>query len=226
MGRKDKKVIASKSGRSAAKPRRAPRENEARRRNRILEAAERLFLRKGYSATSTRGIARAAGVSLGNLYNHFAGKEELFDSLIAMRSPTPEVEELVKLFERTDFPANLWQILSRLQEIVDQNMAFVRLTDIDGVEFGGKKTQKIIAASLSRVWDPLEKVYRRHRELGLVREFDPRVTLPLIVLALFAMFVVRGRFNTPELFGAHILNDDVALKSITEVLLLGILPRK
>lgn len=41
----------------------------------IVTAAVTCFLERGYHQTGIRDIARQAGVSLGNLYNHFSGKE-------------------------------------------------------------------------------------------------------------------------------------------------------
>ncbi|MBO9445932.1 TetR/AcrR family transcriptional regulator [Ruegeria sp. R14_0] len=49
----------------------------AKRRNQILEAAVICFLERGYHQTGVRDIANKAGVSLGNLYNHFGGKHDV-----------------------------------------------------------------------------------------------------------------------------------------------------
>ncbi|WP_299343627.1 TetR/AcrR family transcriptional regulator [uncultured Maritalea sp.] len=43
----------------------------------IVEAAVTCFLERGYHQTGVRDIAKQAGVSLGNLYNHFKGKEDV-----------------------------------------------------------------------------------------------------------------------------------------------------
>jgi AcrR family transcriptional regulator len=51
-------------------------------RERLLEAAGRLFHRDGFSATSLEDIADKAGVSVGAAYSNFAGKEELFLSFV------------------------------------------------------------------------------------------------------------------------------------------------
>ena len=50
-------------------------------RQRILEAALRLFATKGYEKTTLRDIAAEAGSSLGLTYRYFAHKEELVLSL-------------------------------------------------------------------------------------------------------------------------------------------------
>jgi len=49
---------------------------------RILAAARTEFTRAGYNGMTMRGVASAAGVSLGNLLYYFRSKEDLFHSLI------------------------------------------------------------------------------------------------------------------------------------------------
>src|ERR1700685_853758 len=44
----------------------------------IVRAALPLFARKGFAETTTRALARAAGVSEPLLYKHFPGKEALY----------------------------------------------------------------------------------------------------------------------------------------------------
>ncbi len=59
-------------------PRRAEAITAAGGRERLLEAAMRLFASKGYAATSVRDIMSAAGVTAPSLYHHFGNKEGLF----------------------------------------------------------------------------------------------------------------------------------------------------
>ncbi|MCR5084834.1 MAG: TetR family transcriptional regulator [Succinivibrionaceae bacterium] len=61
-------------------PRRSKEEAE-RTRERILEAAQRLFAEKGIEKTSLSGIADAAGVTRGAIYWHFKDKAELTSAL-------------------------------------------------------------------------------------------------------------------------------------------------
>ncbi|MDR2960174.1 MAG: TetR/AcrR family transcriptional regulator [Stenotrophomonas sp.] len=61
----------------------------------ILQAALQCFLTKGFHQTSMRDIAQAAGVSLGNLYNHFPGKQA-----IILAVAVAESEELAPLLAR------------------------------------------------------------------------------------------------------------------------------
>ena len=52
-------------------------------RNALLDAAERVFSKRGVSRTSLADIAAAAGVTRGAIYWHFANKADLFWAMLA-----------------------------------------------------------------------------------------------------------------------------------------------
>jgi AcrR family transcriptional regulator len=66
----------------AAKSRRAGRASGVRARTRVLlvDAAVRVFARKGAGAAAIHEIAAEAGVSNGTFYNYFRTREELIDA--------------------------------------------------------------------------------------------------------------------------------------------------
>jgi AcrR family transcriptional regulator len=51
-------------------------------RQRILDAAVKLFHTKGFDATTTRDIAQLAGIASGTLFNYFATKETIVAELV------------------------------------------------------------------------------------------------------------------------------------------------
>lgn len=53
------------------------------RRNEILDAAQALFLARGYDAVSTGEILDEVGIARGTLYYHFKSKEDILDAIIA-----------------------------------------------------------------------------------------------------------------------------------------------
>lgn len=55
-----------------------------KRRHEIVEAAARVFARKGFERATTREIAREAGISEGTIYNYFASKQQLLVELADM----------------------------------------------------------------------------------------------------------------------------------------------
>jgi AcrR family transcriptional regulator len=61
-------------------------EAKGRTRERLLDAAARTFARKGYAGATVEEIAEAAGYTIGALYAHFGGKQELFLELMSSRA--------------------------------------------------------------------------------------------------------------------------------------------
>jgi AcrR family transcriptional regulator len=51
-------------------------------RERILDAAEALFAEHGLAGTPVRDIARGVGVTPASLYNHFEGKQALYEAVL------------------------------------------------------------------------------------------------------------------------------------------------
>jgi len=71
----------------------------AARRRKILEAAVTCFLENGYHQTGVRDIASRAGVSLGNLYNHFPGKHDILVEIARLEKA--ELAPLIKLLAKS-----------------------------------------------------------------------------------------------------------------------------
>jgi AcrR family transcriptional regulator/DNA/RNA-binding domain of Phe-tRNA-synthetase-like protein len=63
---------------------------KARTVSAILDASERHFLERGFESAKVDAIAHDADVSVGSLYNHFGGKESLYQAV---------VERALELFE-------------------------------------------------------------------------------------------------------------------------------
>ena len=62
---------------------RRTKEEAQETRNRILDTAERVFVKKGVSNTSLAQLAAAAGVTRGAIYWHFRNKADLFDAMMS-----------------------------------------------------------------------------------------------------------------------------------------------
>lgn len=71
---------------SSRAPKRLTRkEKQAETRRRLLDAAERVFLRRGLQASSVEEITAEAGFTRGAFYSNFASKDELFVELLHTR---------------------------------------------------------------------------------------------------------------------------------------------
>ena len=101
-------------------------------RTRLIEAAERLFIRKGFDDASVDEISEAAGYSRGAFYSNFDDKEQVFLAVIdRCRPKAPKV--LDDMFQRITEPAerdaavrewfsNQW----RLKDFIALRMEFAR----------------------------------------------------------------------------------------------------
>ncbi len=84
---------------------------------RILDAAETLFAEFGYDGTTLRQIAERAVLKEPGLYNHFSGKQALYEAVLH-RALNPMVEVLGRHLEQaeglhdyTDLPAVMTDLL-------------------------------------------------------------------------------------------------------------------
>src|SRR5215210_2704270 len=106
----------------------------------VLKAALSLFARQGFRATPMRQIAKRSGLSVGNLYHHFGGKEEIFQTLIDQYWEVlldPELP-LNKIFAAARFPEDLEEMAAAIEKVVGENSAHILLIYIDVIEFKGK----------------------------------------------------------------------------------------
>lgn len=85
------------SGTSTPRPRRLRPEKRAA----ILDGAVRVLARDGYAGASIDAVAAEAGVSTRTIYNHFTGKADLFETVVA--ESTARVAEAEEALVREHF---------------------------------------------------------------------------------------------------------------------------
>src|SRR5258705_4851749 len=64
------------------RPGRPPKDQAGDVKARILDAAQRVFLKRGYQSASLDEIAEMAPASKPTIYAHFPGKEALFEAVV------------------------------------------------------------------------------------------------------------------------------------------------
>jgi AcrR family transcriptional regulator len=127
----------------------------------IEDAAVELFMEQGYHATSMRQIAERAGLALGGIYNHFAGKDEIFEAIIVDKHPYKRILPLImetpgetaEEFLRNAFKVTVTEL--------GKNPVYMKLMMIELVEFSGKHGAgmlKEIAPKVLPVFEQMLKV--------------------------------------------------------------------
>ncbi len=114
---------------------RQTKERAERTRERIIDAAEQVFYRRGVARASLEEIAREAGVTRGAVYWHFADKVEVFDAVedrarqpyeqmrAALRSSVPRAGNALEAMQALE--ASIVEAFERIQS---DELARVRLT--------------------------------------------------------------------------------------------------
>lgn len=69
------------------------------RRSAIIKAVRRVFAEKGFHGTTTRELARAAGVSEALLFKHFPNKEALFTAMLLACCTEQDIDRFERLKE-------------------------------------------------------------------------------------------------------------------------------
>ena len=76
-------MVSKHSGSKRPRLGRPPKDQAGDVKARILDAAQRVFLKRGYQSASLDEIAETAPASKPTIYAHFPGKEALFEAVVA-----------------------------------------------------------------------------------------------------------------------------------------------
>jgi AcrR family transcriptional regulator len=191
-----------------------------RTRQAIEEAAYELFLERGFSATSMRQIADRAGIALGGIYNHFTGKDEIFQTLIISRHPYLKILPII-----LDAPGDTAEAFVRnsaraVQEELGSHPDFIKLMYVEIVEFHGQHFPKLYDTLFPKVLPLLQ----RFIEPGSgVRD----IPMPYLVRAY--MGFIMAYYLTESLMSSDQLPSqlrEMSLEEFMEVFLNGILVRE
>ncbi len=186
----------------------------------IEAAALRLVIRRGFHGTSVRDIAQEAGVSLGNIYNYYRTKEQLFSSLTRRygeRMGALQQKLLTPLLGRLD-PAALKRLAGAVRHIVYKEPDYWRLMYIDITEFDNRHFAHIFR-DLSRSLMKMIPADSRKRN-GLRPEIDSSLAFTAIYLQFFTYFLVEKLFGGKQHLG---LPDDRAIAQLIEIYTRGAL---
>jgi AcrR family transcriptional regulator len=78
-----KAMVSKRNDLKRPRPGRPPKDQAGDVKARILDAAQRVFLKRGYQSASLDEIAETAPASKPTIYAHFPGKEALFEAVVA-----------------------------------------------------------------------------------------------------------------------------------------------
>jgi TetR/AcrR family acrAB operon transcriptional repressor len=116
---------------------RRTKEEAAKTRQDLLNAALSIFSRQGFEATRLEDIAEAAGVTRGAIYHHFGSKTELFMALIEEASSQGGQVVEQAIASGGTFLEITRRVLVRTMELLETNHRFREVMALSLFKAGG-----------------------------------------------------------------------------------------
>jgi|TARA_B110000503_G_scaffold42367_1_gene69428 TetR/AcrR family acrAB operon transcriptional repressor len=165
---------------------RRTKEDAARTRQNLVDAALKLFGQRGYSGTTLRLIAEEAGCSRGPIYWHFANKEELFEEILGY-SQLP-LEQLVAHYQDSGDPEHAADSFSRqwLRLLVDDSYfrqsfeIFLNKTEFTEAVSKTLARERALTASLINTFSAWVTLYR------IKQKVDASSASNIVALSMYA----------------------------------------
>ena len=197
------------------------------RREQIIDTAVNLFSQKGFKGTTTKEIARAAGVSEAIIFRHFENKDALYGAILenkgcregVHRFPWEENETLLKAMEEKDDLAVFYNLAANALEKHHSDVAFMRLLFYSALE-EHELSERFFHEFIEKIYDFISGYIEQRQRDGAFREMNPRV----VVRAFLGMLIHHSLNNILWDKKRIILNisNEEAAKNFAEILLNGI----
>ena len=198
------------------------------RREQILQTAVELFSQKGFKGTTTKEIAKAAGVSEAIIFRHFASKDELYGAILHSKScqdglhkyPWEGNEQLLEAIRQRDDFTVFYSFALQAMANQQKDISFMRLLFYSALEEHELAAQ-FFGDFVSHVYGFLSEYIRDRQQEGAMRDLDPRIA----VRAFLGMLIHHSLNNILWDKKRSLLNvsNEEAAKNFAEILLRGVL---
>jgi TetR/AcrR family transcriptional regulator, cholesterol catabolism regulator len=172
------------------------------KKSRILDKAGALFWKKGYHSTSMRDIASACNCKAANIYNYFAGKEDILFEVT--RDIHERAVASVKHLDEDEKTSPVEQLQSLVKShfglLVRMKRSSILISDT-GLKDLSTEHRKAIVQLRDIYDDIMRKVIERGIRQGLFEVKDIKVTIYLtssVIIRSTIWFSPKGRLSVDE----------------------------
>jgi AcrR family transcriptional regulator len=185
-------------------------------RQRIVDAAYRLFLDQGYHGTSMRQIAERADMTMGGIYNHFDGKESIWEAVFLARHPYHTILPLILAAGGGSVAEFIRAAAGDVVAELERHNDLLNLMFIELVEFSGAHLPTMYQTILPHL---LPLAERFNQLQGRLRG----IPLPILARSFAGLFF--SYYITERLMPAEVrpLMGESALDAFVDIYLYGIL---
>ncbi|MQA00163.1 MAG: TetR family transcriptional regulator [Dehalococcoidia bacterium] len=161
------------------------------RRQEILEAAARVFIRRGFEAATMQDIAAEADVSAGLIYRYFPGKDDLIVSVCcSCEGPYPSLDD-AEILDEPDPLGALRRVGESLWGAIETDAGHMRsVLALQSIVAGAREAGEIPDALAKNYWghrDTIALLIERAQARG-----DISTEIPARNLATFLVAVTLG----------------------------------
>jgi len=171
------------------------------RREQIVEAALRVFARKGFAEASNKDIAREAGITPGLIYHYFESKEALLKAIFEERTPSRVVreipEQLLGLAPEEFVRFVTRQMLTGLED--GKFMPLLRIYLPEAIYH--PEIAPLLTAIISQGSSFMEGYLASKMESGEVRKSDPQLVTDLVMGSVMNIVLRRQVLHDPLVMG-------------------------
>lgn len=194
--------------------------SESETSTRILQAARRLFGRKGYDGTTTRDLAQAAGVAEGTVFRHFPNKKAILIEVATEGWVEILTDLLTELSEMGSYKA-VAQVMRRRMLNLRQNADLMRVCFLEA-QFHPELRDHIQSEVIAKMTDVAEAFFETAMQKGVYRPMNPRIVAKVFL----GMFAVAGFSDTTLIEpGASPQAIQEMAESLADIFLNGVLLR-
>jgi AcrR family transcriptional regulator len=182
-----------------SRPRLSRDESQAQTREALIDAAGRLFDKRGFVATSISDIAEEAGYTTGALYSNFDGKEDLFFAIVE-RDVELVLGELRGLLAAKPTAAERLQVMRdwHVSHVDDRRDRTRAMAEFSILVQRNEVSRARLQAQGRRLHEAVTALFeQQERELGIRFRLRPPA-LAAAVLALVQGFAIQAAFDDAD----------------------------
>ena len=137
----------------------------------ILKAAQKLFAKRGYGATTTKELAKAAGVAEGTLFRHFENKKAILVEVATQGWTDILTDLLTELSEMASYKA-IAQVMRKRMLNLRANSDMLRVCFMEA-QFHPELRDRIQTEVIEKMTDVAEAFFQTAMEKGEYRPMNP-----------------------------------------------------
>lgn len=185
-------------------------------RQRLLDAARKLFVTRGYHHTRPQDIANEAGLGHGTFYLHFADKKECFLAFLDQAGRELDVEIATETEGKREFPEQVRAVLTAITRYWRDNPGVLSLamSDTSIIATGTGDQRESCIERWGRQWTKRLQYHAGTGQIDTAYNFD--------VIGPSFVGMIRDAMNAATVYGC---SDKELVDNLTEFIIRGTAPK-